>query len=143
MAMTSPQPTATNPLKRKMGAPAYPSRRDTPQNASKNIEANNGCLTKNGRITHGNIQNVNTNDNGPTNDPAISGLDRIANNRRKSVPPAFAMGKGNQNEREMPPAYIMATSPVAIQGDYKRMKQLPLGLILMIVGFVSAYFSYI
>lgn len=64
------------------------------------------------------------------------------NGKSCPVPPSFAVGKGNQNEREMPPAYIMATSPVAIQGDFKGTKQLPLGLILLITGYVGFSFFF-
>ena len=58
--------------------------------------------------------------------------------RPTPIPPAFAQGRGNQNERELPPTYILATSPVAIGGDWRKERQLPLGLILLIVSFVSA-----
>jgi hypothetical protein len=60
--------------------------------------------------------------------------------RPTPIPPAFAQGRGNQNERELPPTYILATSPVKIGGDWGKERQLPLGLILLIVSFVSDIF---
>lgn len=57
--------------------------------------------------------------------------------RPSPIPPAFAQARRNQNEREMPPAYILATSPVAIQGEWRKERQLPLSLILLITSYVS------
>jgi hypothetical protein len=56
--------------------------------------------------------------------------------RPSPVPPAFAVGRGNQNERELPPTYILATSPVALYSDYRHSRQLPLSLILLITSYV-------
>ncbi|TLD27815.1 hypothetical protein E2P81_ATG06161 [Venturia nashicola] len=123
-----------------MEAPAYPPKRNSPQTASGSNRISNSSSTS---PTSGSaiFAKPTSNSNGKTHDRRSSVpetiLDRTGPNGRRSVPPAFAVGKGNQNEREMPPTYILATSPVAIQGDYKRMKQLPLGLILMIVGFLD------
>jgi hypothetical protein len=78
----------------------------------------------------------------PHRKPSPSSITFTRNGKPSPIPPAFAMGKGNQNEREMPPAYIMATSPVAIQSDFKGTKQLPLGLILLIIGSVGFAVSF-
>lgn len=143
--MTSSHPP-TNPLKRKMEAPAYPPRRNSPAtNGNINhLNSNSPNNLTNRRSSNTSIRNGNSNSptNGRPNQPTGDAiLDRAGSVLgRKSIPPAFAVGKGNQNGREMPPAYIMATSPVEIQGDYKRTRQLPLSLILMIVGFVSSAF---
>lgn len=144
MAMTSSHPP-TNPLKRKMEAPAYPPGRNSPATNGdiNHLNSNSPNNLTNRRSSNTSIRNSSNNltANRPTGDIILdragSVLDRTGPNGRKSIPPAFAFGKGDQKGREMPPAYIMATSPVEIQGDYKRTRLLPLSLILMIVGFVS------
>lgn len=142
MAMTSSQ-APPNPLKRKMEAPAFPPKRNSPQtnfNGTNRTSSNNGTSPTNGPTNHARSTSTGA-VVGTAHDRRSSIHDRTGPNGRKAVPPAYAVGKGNQNERELPPAaYMLAISPVAIPGDYKRMKQLPLGLILRIVGFVSVLF---
>lgn len=137
MAMTSSQPP-TNPLKRKMEAPAYPPRRNSSQIAN-GINRNDHSPTK-GVFNNAKATSTSSGalSNEATHGRGSSIHDRTGPSGRKSVSPAFVVGKENPSEREIPSSYIYSTSPVPIQGDYKRMKQLPLALILMIVGFVSA-----
>ncbi|KAE9965057.1 hypothetical protein BLS_007899 [Venturia inaequalis] len=120
-----------------MEAPAYPPRRNSSQIAN-GINRNDHSPTK-GVFNNAKATSTSSGalSNEATHGRGSSIHDRTGPSGRKSVSPAFVVGKENPSEREIPSSYIYSTSPVPIQGDYKRMKQLPLALILMIVGFLD------